>query len=128
MNTNALLPHIRLQFHIDHPSYEEAYCFGYESALAEFEEQDNPFREGSQEAVQWMEGWWAGFYGEKPLFDAHSVDQPETYQDRMLLPKNQAANDQRYGRKHSILFLVFEISTAIAASAAVGYQLLELVA
>jgi hypothetical protein len=43
------------------------------------------------------------------------------------LDKEMAANDRQY-QKSSIMTLVFEISGAIAASAIVGYQLLELVA
>lgn len=122
-DTTALLPHIRLRFNIEHPSYEECYIFGYECALSDVEEVDNPFREGSPEAEQWLEGWWAGAYGEKPLFDLNSVDD-----EKILLDKVLAANDQQFCHKHSFLSLVFEISGAIAASAIVGYQLLELVA
>lgn len=123
-DTTALLPHIKLRFNIDHPSYEECYIFGYECALSEVQEEDNPFRDGSQEAEQWLEGWWAGAYGEKPLFDLNSME-PE---EEQLVIKEIAANDQQYCQKHSFLSLVFEISGAIAASAIVGYQLLELVA
>ena len=119
----ALLPDIKLRFNIDHPNYEECYIFGYECAVLEVAEEENPFREGSQEAEQWLEGWWAGAYGEKPLFDMSSLDQEETQLDQVI-----AANDQQYCHKHSFLSLVFEISGAIAASAIVGYQILELVA
>ncbi len=65
-DTTELLPHIKLRFNIEHPSFEECYSYGYECALAEVEEDENPFREGSIEHEQWQEGWWAGFYGEKP--------------------------------------------------------------
>lgn len=119
-DTTALLPHIKLRFNIEHPSYEECYLFGYECALAEVTEEDNPFREGSQEAEQWLEGWWAGVYGEKPLFDMNHNEVEER--------NDIAANDHLYHQKHSFLSLVLEISGAIAASAIVGYQLLELVA
>jgi hypothetical protein len=122
-DTTALLPHIKLRFNIDHPSYEECYIFGYECALSEVEEGENPFREGSQEAEQWLEGWWAGAYGEKPLFDLSTLDNED-----IQVIKDHAANDQQYCQKHSFLSLVFEISGAIAASAIVGYQILELVA
>lgn len=121
-DTTALLPYIKLRFNMEHPSYEECYIFGYECALSEVPEEDNPFRTGSQEAEQWMEGWWAGAYGEKPLFDAHELE------EAMEINKEKAANDQQYCHKNSFLTLVFEISGAIAASAIVGYQLLELVA
>lgn len=122
-DTTALLPHIKLRFNIDHPSYEECYSFGYECALAEVEEDANPFRTGSNEAEQWLEGWWAGTYGEQPLFDMNHLDSEE-----LDLEREMAANDQEFHHKHSFMSLVFEISGAIAASAIVGYQLLELVA
>jgi ribosome modulation factor len=119
-DTTAILPHIKLRFNIEHPSYEECYIFGYECALSDVSEQENPFKQGSQEAEQWLEGWWAGVFGEKPLFQLNDVDEN---------PKDQeAANDQEYCYKHNFLSLVFEISGALAASAIVGYQILELVA
>lgn len=121
-DTTAVLPHIKLRFNIEHPSYEECYLFGYECALADIEEEENPFPEGSNEADQWLEGWWAGVYGEKPLFNLNQLAVEEE------LVKDKASNDQHYFRKHSFLSLVLEISGAIAASAIVGYQLFELVA
>jgi ribosome modulation factor len=123
MDTNLLLPHIKLRFNIDHPSYEECYLFGYECGLSEVSEEDNPFQAHSKEADQWIEGWWAAAYGEEPLFDMGSMDREDT---KMF--QGYAAHDQQYCYKHSFLSLVFEIGGAIAASAIVGYQLLELVA
>ena len=120
-DTTALLPHIKLRFNIEHPNYEECYLFGYECAVAEVVEEDNPFRAGSQEAEQWLEGWWAGFYGEEPLFIINSDAQ------EIEISREASANDNHY-HKSNFLTLVFEISGAIAASAIVGYQLLELVA
>ena len=122
-DTTALLPDLKLRFNIDHPSYEECYIFGYECAVLEVDEEENPFKAGSHQAEQWLEGWWAGVFGEEPLFDIGNEVVNET-----LVNKALASNDQQYCQKHSFLSLVFEISGAIAASAIVGYQLLELVA
>lgn len=119
-NTTALLPHIKLRFNMAHPSYEECYHFGYECAVAELNEEENPFRKESREGEQWLEGWWAGIYGEEPLFNIQSDTEDNSEDD--------AANDKEYAHKTKILTLIFEISSAIAASAIVGYQLLELVA
>lgn len=119
----ALLPHINLRFNIDHPSYEDSYALGYECALADVAEEDNPFHSGTQQSEHWLEGWWDAIGGEEPLFqlNAEMGDEP--------IAKNEfAANDQVYCHKHSFLSLVIEISGAIAASALVGYQLFELVA
>ena len=117
----ALLPHLKLRFNIDHPSYEDSYLFGYECALADVAEEDNPFYKGTQEADHWLEGWWDAIEGEEPLFSLNSMEEA-------FLEKEVAANDQQYCHKHSFLSLVIEISGAIAASAIVGYQLFELVA
>ena len=121
-DTTTLLPHIKLRFNIEHPSYEECYAFGYECGLSEVTEDSNPFKQGSQEAEQWLDGWWAGFYGEEPLFSLDTLTE-----DKKESHKDIAANDKHY-HKTSFMTLVFEISGAIAASAIVGYQLLELVA
>lgn len=122
-DTTALLPDIKLQFNIEHPSYEECYLFGYECALSELSELENPFKEGSHESEQWLEGWWDATYGEKPLFGLNNIEE-----ESFLIHRDISANDQIYCPKNSFLSLVFEIGGAIAASALVGYQLLELVA
>lgn len=123
---NTLLPHIKLRFNMEHPSDEESYLLGYECALTEVSEESNPFRAGSQAALQWQEGWWAGMYGEKPLFDPALFAKDEFDEDEF---EEFSANERDYSSsKHRFLYLVFEISGAIAASAIVGYQLFELVA
>ncbi len=119
----AILPDIKLRFNIDHPTYEESYSSGYESALAYQSEEDNPFQKGTQEANHWLEGWWDALSGDEPLFNTSSLEANE-----MALEKEVAANDQHYCQKHSFFSLVMEISGALAASAIVGYQLFELVA
>lgn len=126
-DTTELLPHIKLRFNIEHPSFEECYSYGYECALAEVEEDENPFREGSIEYEQWQEGWWAGFYGEKPLYE------PTIEAETLPTGESEAANDQTY---HFITSLVssnflanmLKITGALAATAVVGYQVFELVA
>lgn len=126
-DTNALLPHIKLRFDIEHPNLEECYAYGYECALAEVSEDVNPYREGSPEYEQWNEGWWAGFYGEKPLFElAEQLLEPET-------EEKDAANDYIFNSitnmvSASFLSKVLKITGAIAATAVVGYQVLDLVA
>lgn len=127
MNTmTALLPHIKLRFNVEHPSFEECYIYGYECALADIGEAENPFKSGSRENEQWLEGWWAGFYGEGPLFTLTAE-----HQDVETVKKSskQAANDHAFYENMSNFFAkVIEISGLIAASAAVGYQVIDLVA
>ena len=105
----ALLPHIKLRFNIEHPSFEECYAYGYECALAEINEIANPYHMDSKESEQWLEGWWAGFYGEKPLYEL--------------------ADDSVYSEAMICFFAkVMEITGMLAVSAIVGYQVIDLVA
>ncbi|MCX7117210.1 MAG: transmission trait enhancer LetE [Legionellales bacterium] len=117
----AVLPDIKLRFNIDHPNFEECYTQGYESALVDASEEENPFGLGTKESDQWLEGWWAGFYGEPSLYlteDSDSVTSPE-----------DAANDNVYHVSTSyIITKVLEIAGMLALSAVVGYQIIDLVA
>lgn len=119
----ALLPDIKLRFNIEHPSLEECYLFGYECAVAEVSEAENPYRIGTFESDQWIEGWWAGFYGDESLYDSpDSV--PSGHEST-----TKAANDHFY-QEHlgGFLMTVMEITGIFLVSAAVGYQVLDLVA
>ena len=119
----ALLPDIKLRFNIDHPSLEECYLFGYECAVAVISEEENPYRAGSKESEQWIEGWWAGFYGDKPLHELADAT-PSTNESESM-----AANDHFYHEHLGHFFMtVMEITGIILVSAAVGYQVLDLVA
>ncbi|MBA3535712.1 MAG: transmission trait enhancer LetE [Tatlockia sp.] len=124
-DTTELLSHIKLRFNIDHPNFEECYSYGYECASAEIAEEENPYPEGSLEFEQWQDGWWAGFYGEQPAF-SQTEEEPANFQE-------EAANDQAYPFisnlvNSSVLANILKITGAIAATAVVGYQVIELVA
>lgn len=124
-DATTLLPDIKLRFNIEHPNLEDCYVFGYQCAQNEVNEEENPFRDGTQEHEYWAEGWWAGFYGEEPIFDVNSG----LAEDEMT--ENAAANDQSYHYFHfseSFLATVIKITGALAATAVVGYQVLDLVA
>lgn len=122
-DTMTLLPDIKLRFNINHPSIEESYWYGYECAVADLQEEDNPFKIGSTESDHWIEGWWAGFYEETPAFPhplavSHHNEQP-----------SPSANDHVYHDHLEHFFVKFlEISGVLVISAIVGYQLIELVA
>jgi hypothetical protein len=121
-DANKLLADIKLRFNIDHPTIEDCYSYGYECALNEIEEGENPFAEKTQEHLQWQEGWWAGFYGEEPLFTLDVADESERNAER-------AANDEKFRTEAASLWgRWLKITGAIAASAVVGYQVVDLVA
>lgn len=118
-DTTALLSLLKLRLHIEHPSVEESYVFGYEAAAAGLREEDNPFQQATREYEHWSEGWWAGFYGEPPLFSL------ETDNGLEAVP----ANDHQYRDAMGSLFVkVLEITSVIGVAALVGYQVIELVA
>lgn len=119
----TLLPHIKLRFHVDNPSLEECYVYGYECAQADITEQENPYLDGSQENEQWAEGWWAGFYNEQPLFSFEAEAQSDS-------EDLEPVNDPSYHNKghDNYFFRVLEIAGVIAVSAIIGYQVIDIVA
>lgn len=119
----ALLPHIKLRFNIEHPTFEDCYAYGYECALSDVGEGANPYAFNSKESEQWSEGWWAGFYGEPPLYEfVNEANQEQASQ-------NEAANDSFYSANTIGLFAkVMEITGLIVVSAIVGFQVIDLVA
>ncbi|MDP3559932.1 MAG: transmission trait enhancer LetE [Legionellaceae bacterium] len=124
--TDRVIPDIILRFQIEHPTFEECYVFGYECASAEVAENEMPFAADSKEAEYWKEGWWAGFYGDTPLFDMDGV----TPEQQVALHQESAINDTKYEQpeKPHFVEIFFKVTGALAATALIGYQLLELVA
>lgn len=121
---STFLPDIKLRFNIEHPNLEECYIFGYECALANIGEEENPFKSGSQESEYWIEGWWAGFYGDKPLYKLAEKEIVTSEPSEV-----DAANDQFYHDSLGHLFAkVMEITGIIVVSAVVGFQIIDLVA
>lgn len=130
-NDDAILSDLKLRLDIQYPSYEACYAQGYEASLASQTEENNPFVEGTSESVQWQEGWWAGFYGEVPLYDLNDyiAVHKSQYTQEVSVDDAPAANDSHYfGMSFHTLMNVCKITGLIAASALLGYQVLELVA
>lgn len=122
--TTTLLSMLQLKLNIDHPSVEESYVYGYEAAKAGVEEDNNPFSPGTREGELWAEGWWAGFYGEEPLFTLDDTAELKPVEQTI-----QAANDHAFSDTMGSLFVkVLEITSVIGVAALVGYQVLDLVA
>jgi ribosome modulation factor len=119
----GLLPHVKLHFNVEHPTLEECYVYGYECALADITEEENPYQVNSKEHEQWLEGWWSGFYKEEPLF---------TWDDDVANADEAGIDADNDGHFHEIrdsyLTKVLEIAGVIAVSAILGYQVIDLVA
>ncbi len=118
----SILPHLKFKFNLEHPSLEECYVYGYECACAGVLESENPYRENSREAGEWTEGWWAGFYGNEPLFNENTSSLSDDF-------AHEAENDVAYHDiRDNYLTRVLEIAGVIAVSAILGYQVIDLVA
>src|SRR3990167_244408 len=92
MNDTAnLLSLLRLKFNIEKPTLEESYVYGYEAAKAGIGEGENPFCVHTSENEHWSDGWWAGFYGEEPLFVMDELSSAAT------MDEASAANDHAFG-------------------------------
>lgn len=110
-----ILPDLKLRFHLEHPSFEECYAYGYACAVASVSCEGNPYKIGTRLWEQWDEGWHDGFYGEAPLFELD------------WLNTDNAANEAVYTQAPFLMTLL-KITGTLAASALVGYQLFEWVA
>lgn len=125
MNDTSMLADLRLQFNIKYPSLEECYLDGYHSAQADLTELSNPYPIQGKEHNSWLEGWWAGFYEEEPLFTLEE----KTPLTSPAISQVTAVNDETYTTaKENFFIKLIEISGAIAISALIGYQLIDLVA
>ncbi len=121
-----VLPHIRLQFNIEHANLEDCWGEGYQAASSEIDEEQNPFIKDSLEYEQWNEGWWAGFYGEEQIY-ATSASSQETSVEEMPV---KAANEPFWHNAtiYALAGRFIKISSAFAAASLIGYQLLDMVA
>lgn len=135
-----LLPYVRLRFNISHPSLEECYAYGYECALANIEEEANPYKEGTKENEYWADGWWAGFYGVDPAFKIPSEDQNKEIKimQKVISPSEEkrlfSMNDARPNNYRMIalwtnnnLSKTLKITGVLAAAMIIVFQLVVLV-
>ncbi|MFY7697501.1 MAG: transmission trait enhancer LetE [Legionella sp.] len=121
---NAVLPDIKLRLNIAFPDLEDCYAQGYQSALDEVAEDANPYNIHSKESEQWLEGWWAGFYEEKPIYQSAEL----TDEVCESITETKAANDSFYENLSGIFIKAIEITSVFVGVALVGYQVMDLVA
>jgi len=124
-----ILPHIRLKFNIDNPSLEDCWAEGYESGQAEVTEKENPHEKDTPEFLQWREGWWAGFYGEEPIYELVARHQTNDLAPTIRgITREEAANEPLWKNEDLRKWTgrVVKIAGAIAATAVVGYTLVEM--
>lgn len=127
-NSKTILPDVLLDMHMKHPGLDECYFDGFSCGQAELNTNENPFQADSVESRYWLDGWMDAQFGQEPLFNPDGFAADQTGQ----LVFANAENESHYyaasqsQRKNFIRFI--EITGAIAVSAFIGYQLIELVA
>lgn len=124
-----ILPHIRLQFNIDHPRLEECWLDGYECAQHDAEEDANPYETNTLEHEQWADGWSAGFYNETPIYQGiESITRPST-KDQAIMELTQipATNEARWDKAEILQWTgrVLKVAGAVAATVA-AVELLDM--
>ena len=131
-NTNDILPYLRLKLNVEHPDLEDCWREGYDSALKGISSDSNPFKPHSREYEYWEEGWWAGLYEEVPLFESDVSDVVSSKIPGTLaqVSSGEAANEEKWWEPEmrKWAFRLTKIVATLAATAVVGYQLLDMVA
>lgn len=128
-NSKTILPDVLLDMHMKHPGLDECYFDGFTCGQVELNTNENPFQADSVESRYWLDGWMDAHLGQEPLFNPDGLAEDLTLQ---LATTMAAENDTHYyapaelQRNNLIRFI--EITGAIAVSAFIGYQLIELVA
>lgn len=125
--------YLRLKLAIEHPNAEECWKEGYDCALHNISEDENPYKPDTLEYRNWMDGWWAGFFGETPLAAKAPVSVVSTKTKHFKLHKiggkQDASNEPFWTHERKVLFLKRTIQiTGIILVAALAYELAELVA
>lgn len=121
--SDNILAFVRLNLHVAMPDLEETWLDGYQTAMVDLPEENNPYPMSSQEYECWSEGWWAGYYQEQPLFTlagrVNLVSAP--------VPKEQTAvsKPQTIKARKYIIRVMQVLGTLLAA--AVCYQLLDFI-
>ena len=111
MQTTNVLGYSKIALHLNNPDIDDVWLEGFEAATSMQDESDNPYQADQAESEYWAQGWWAGFYGEQPLFDT-----------------NHAANDchDETPQKHNIVWHCIQ-STLHAMEKVVAASLASLV-
>lgn len=127
-----LLAYFRLKFAIEQPSFEECWLEGYYAAQENVQELDNPFKVGTTEFQAWVDGWWAGFYGEIPLFTLSGAAKSSSKrlgETRYAPVAIEAANQSHWTEERKKLWFKRALQiTGIILVAAAAYELASIAA
>lgn len=127
-NSKTILPDVLLDMHMKHPELDECYFDGFSCGQAELNTNENPFQADSIESRYWLDGWMDAQLGQEPLFDPDSFVSDRAPQLVRVSAKNSGTYYSASQAQRKNLIRLIEITGAIAVSAFLGYQLIELVA
>ena len=115
-----LLPHLRLELNLKYPDLDVCATEGYDSAVHNRDESDNPYQDGTPEARYWSEGWWRGFYAP----EATKVQKGATL-SRLAVRK--AVNEPCWNNEHVLRWSanVVKVASVVAVTVA-AIELLDL--
>lgn len=122
----------RLKFCIEHPPLSDCWLDGHETALMGHPEENNPFAFDTAEHQSWTDGWWAGFYGEDPLFDYNgdilpSLRNPPTM--TRVLQNEAAANQPHWSTEDTKVLLARGLKiVGVVLAVLAAYELADIAA
>lgn len=119
----TLLADLRLKLNIEHPALDDAWLEGYQNGHRNLTEASNPYRSGSEAYQYWREGWWAGFYGEEPIFSYAEIAQEEDEVETVVLAQARPLVLQQRSKKATNILQM----ALILAAALVAYTVYDLV-
>lgn len=123
MNSDTTLSIAKLQLSIDVPNLEEVWLEGYESAQFDQAETSNPYSKNSSEFQFWCDGWWAGFYGEEPLFNLAGEVNPQALEKPQVNTPTLAT-----AKPNSSWFSRFSKAIGAIITSLAIYELIDLMA
>jgi len=97
------------------PDVETAWMEGYEMCRDGVEEVENPYGNSSRAHHHWVEGWWAGFYGEDPVNAFSDVVSVQVSEKEAIL----SSKKERWGT------VAFEIGCVLFITM-IGFELAEM--
>lgn len=127
-NSKTILPDVLLDMHMKHPGLDECYFDGFSCGQAELNTNENPFQADSAESRYWLDGWMDAQLGQEPLFNPDGFASDLIPQIAIASARNENHYYSPSQAQRKNLIRLIEITGAIAVSAFIGYQLIELVA
>lgn len=96
---------------------ESAWLAGYVAAQNDIWLESNPFASNDEEFEIWQNGWWSGFYEEKPLYETAEIENAD-FTNTSLSTEINALYFSMFSRVYlsiSIVLTMFALITFVIA-------------